>query len=116
MRRGQRPGCPLPAMPRRGPGSCLHFFRVMNTLPDDRHFWKSLVSSVRNCNTTRPVRQPPVLAPPRHGPGPPAKGETLLELTPLARVHGPQGPPVPARSRATPSWSPQVPTPSAEAS
>lgn len=28
--------------------SCLHFFRVMNTLPDNRHFWKSLVSSVRN--------------------------------------------------------------------
>lgn len=29
---------------------CLHFFRVMNTLPDNRHFWKSLVSSVRNCS------------------------------------------------------------------
>lgn len=53
----------------------------MYTLPDDRHFWKSLVSSVRNCNTTRPVRQPPVLAPPRHRPGPPAKGETRADPT-----------------------------------
>ena len=35
--------------------SCLHFFRVMNTLPDNRHFWKSLVSSVRNWNTTSPA-------------------------------------------------------------
>lgn len=53
----------------------------MYTLPDDRHFWKSLVSSVRNCNTTRPVRQPPVLAPPRHRPGPPAKGEARADPT-----------------------------------
>lgn len=108
-RRGQAGGRAVPSQASlRGPGDSLHFLRVMNTLPDERHFWKSLVSSVRNCNTTRPVRQPPLLAPPPHGPGPPAKGEPRPELTPLARVPGPPRPPVPARSRATPSWAPQV--------
>lgn len=34
----------------------------MNTLPDDLHFWKSRVSSVRNCNTTGPVRPLRLLA------------------------------------------------------
>ena len=99
MRTGRGPGCPLPG----GPGDCLHFLRVMNTLPDERHFWKSLVSSVRNCNTTRPVRQPPLLAPPPHGPGPPAKGEPRPELTPLARVPGPPGPPVRRRQQKPPA-------------
>lgn len=45
--------------------SCLHFFRVMNTLPDNRHFWKSLVSSVRNWNTINPAPLSSPKSPPR---------------------------------------------------
>lgn len=62
--------------------SCLHFFRVMNTLPDNRHFWKSLVSSVRNWNTTNqaPLGNPE--SPPRPVPMPPAEEDRGPELSP----------------------------------
>lgn len=89
------PGCPgaplgLPASlwPCRVDG-CLHFFRVMNTLPDKRHFWKSLVSSVRNWNGSRaPLGSPESSSSPTPSRGrrqrPPAKPRTTAVPQPAS--------------------------------
>ena len=89
--------------------SCLHFFRVMNTLPDNRHFWKSLVSSVRNWNTRSPAplgnsKPPPPRPPPRQVPVPPAEGDRGPELSPKQyRSLSRPALAIPAHSPAAPS-------------
>lgn len=51
-------GSKVSTWPLRGTGFVRpsYFFSVMKTLPEVLHFWKSLVSSVRNCKRKRRAR------------------------------------------------------------
>ena len=79
----------------------------MNTLPDNRHFWKSLVSSVRNWNTTSPAPLGNHKPPSRlvKVPVPPEEGDRGPELSP--EQHRSLSRPalaIPVHSPAAPSW------------